>query len=86
MLTGKGNQAILTKKREEERCKAMEDKTGYTSEELETLELTGSWGGGRTSSESFEIEQHPFPTDPSIRTKQKLDIRKVKPELGEMSD
>lgn len=86
MLHGKGDQAILTKTREEDRQEALEDKTGLTADEIITLEITGSQGGGRTSSDSFVLEQFPFPTDSTIRQKQKLDVRKVRPELGEMSD
>lgn len=86
MLHGKGNQAILTKTREEDRQEALEDKTGLTADEIITLEITGSQGGGRTSSDSFVLQQFPFPVDSTIKQKQKLDVRKVRPELGEMSD
>jgi hypothetical protein len=86
MLHGKGKQAILTKTRESDRQEALEDRTGLTTRDLEILGLTGSQGGGETSSKTYEYEQNPFPIDSTIRSKKKIDIRKVKPELGEMSD
>jgi len=87
MLHGKGTkQNFLTNSTHEDRCDALEDKTGYSADDLSTLGITGSDGGGRTDSSTYEIKQFPFPTDSSIREKQTIDIRKVRPELGEMSD
>ena len=86
MLHGKGKQAILTKTRESDRQEALEDRTGLTANEIAILELNGSHGGGETSSKTYEYEQNPFPIDSTIKSKKKIDIRKVKPELGEMSD
>ena len=86
LLHGKGNQAILTKKRESERQSALLDRTGLTADEILTLELTESQGRGRTNPDTYNIKQFPFPTDSSIKPKETIDIRRVRPELGEMSD
>jgi len=86
MLHGKGSQNILSKTTEDDRVSAMRDKTGYSVDELENLGITDSMGGGKTDERSFVIQQSPFPIDSSIKPKQKFDYRKVRPELGEMSD
>jgi len=86
MLHGKGKQNILSKATEEDRLQAMRDNEGYSADDLITLEITGSLGGGSTNEQSFVIKQNPFPIDPTIKPKQKLDFRKVQPQLGEMSD
>jgi len=86
MLHGKGNQAILTKTRESERQDALLDRTGLTAQEILTLELTDSQGRGRTNPDTYTIKQNPFPIDTTIKQKETLDIRKVLPELGEMTD
>jgi hypothetical protein len=86
MLHGKGSQAILTKTRESERQDALLDRTGLTAQEIITLELKESDGCGRTNPKTYEIKQNPFPMDSSIKSKEIIDIRKVRPELGEMSD
>ncbi len=86
MLHGKGNQNFLSKTSEKDRISAMRDKDGYTSDELISLEITGSLGGGKTNEKSFVVKQSPFPIDSTIKPKQKLDFRKIRPELGEMSD
>jgi hypothetical protein len=86
MLHGKGSQAILTKTRESERQDALLDRTSLSAQEILTLELTASQGGGRTDPDTYTIKQNPFPIDSTIKQKETIDIRKVRPELGEMSD
>ena len=86
MLHGKGTQAILTKTRESERQDALLDRTGLSADEILTLELTASQGCGRTDPDTYTIKQNPFPIDTTIKPKETIDIRKVLPELGEMSD
>ena len=86
MLHGKGSQAILTKTREKDRQDALLDRTGLTADEILTLELKESDGRGRTNPKTYEIKQNPFPIDSTIKPKETIDIRKVRPELGEMSD
>jgi hypothetical protein len=86
MLHGRGKQAILTKTRESDRQDALLDRTGLTAQEILTLELKESDGGGRTNPDTYTIKQNPFPIDSSIKSKETIDIRKVRPELGETSD
>jgi len=90
MLHGKGignwnstSQSWMTKSYEETRQKAMEDKSKYTDKELKIYEISGAQGGGMTNHEKFEVKQFPFPTDPSIRKKETIDIRKVDPKISD---
>jgi len=86
MLHGKGAQNFLSKATEEDIQSAMRDRKGYTENELLALGITESQGMGMTNEKTYQIKQFPFPVDSSIKTKVKVDIRKVKPEIGEMSD
>lgn len=93
MLHGKGignysdgDQSFLMKKWNKDRQKGMEDKSKLDANEISLYEISGSEGGGRTLNSTYEVKQFPFPTDPSIRKKQTVDIRKVDPKIGEMSD
>jgi hypothetical protein len=86
MLHGKGTQAFLTEDYEEERRDLLRDSTDITDLETSTYEVTGSQGRGRTNPDTYKMKQFPFPTDTTIRRKETIDLRKVKPELGEMSD
>ena len=85
-MHGQGQQAFLTTEFEEERKKGLLDRDKLTSNERTTYEITGADGGGRTDPETYEIKQFPFPADTSIRPRKTIDVRKVRPELGEMSD
>lgn len=89
MLHGKGggnyhagSQSFLTKEYEERRQKGLEDRTVLTASERLKYEISGSDGTGRTNDETYQFDQFPFPMDPSIRKKQKVDIRVVAPEIG----
>jgi len=93
MLHGKGtgnytknSQLFLTKKYEDNRKKGLRDAERYASSELAYYEISGAEGGGMTNEKYFEIKQFPFPVDTTIRKKQTIDVRRVRPELGEMSD
>jgi len=93
MLHGKGagnysgkDQSWLTRSYESNRIKGLNDESKLTDSEKLIYEISGAQGGGRTNSDTYEIKQFPFPTNPSIRRKQKVDIRKVDPRIGEMSD
>jgi hypothetical protein len=93
MLHGKGtggysedDQSFLTKSYEEDRKKGLRGRNKLSDEDKLYYEISGAQGGGMTDEHTFEIEQFPFPIDTTIRKKQKLDVRKVRPELGEMSD
>lgn len=86
ILHGKGNQSFLTQQFEDDRRDLLEDSTDATQDTKDWYGITGSQGGGRTNPDTYEIKQHPFPVRGDVRKKQTLDVRKVMPELGEMSD
>jgi len=86
ILHGKGNQAFFTDSFETKRRKGLEDKNKLTDEEKSIYEISGSDGGGRTNPSTYEIKQFPFPVNPTIRKRKTVDIRKVDPRIGEMSD
>jgi len=86
MLHGKGTQNFLSKSYEDDRRDLLEDSTDATTSEKEEYEITGADGGGRTNSDTYEIKQHPFPADTTIKSRKTIDVRKAMPELGEMSD
>jgi len=86
VLDGLGDQNILTKKYNEDRNKALYDRTKYTAEELADLEINSLQGDGKRDPDSYTIEQFPYPMDPTIRKKKDIDIRAVDPSIGEMSD
>ena len=82
MLNGKGNQYWMTKQYEEDRVKALEDRTKFDSDDLSILDIEDMQGRGDTNDDSFEFTQFPFPMDGAIKTKSKLDIRDVDPTIG----
>ena len=86
MLHGQGQQAFLTIEFEEERKEGLLDREKLTSNERTTYEITDDDGRGRTNPEIYGIKQFPYPVNTSIRPKKVIDVRKVRPELGEMSD
>lgn len=85
-LDGRGDQQILTKKYLKNRQKALKDRTKFDDDELTELEITPLQGQGMTNEDSFIVEQNPYPMDPTIRKKKKVDIRTVDPTIGEMGD
>lgn len=84
MLNGKGDQAVLTASYEEDRQRALLDRTKFSADELGHLEIE-SWQGINppTNLDINLREQHPFPTESSPGT---YDVREARPELGETSD
>ena len=87
MLHGKCNsQYWLTNKYEKKRLKGLRDRAKLTDDELLEYHIEGDDGGGRTNEETYEVKQSPFPMDTTIRKRQTIDIRRVRPELGEISD
>ena len=79
---GKGGQNFLSKSFSEDRQKALEDKTKYTTSELAELEVTGSEGGGKTNDDTYEFKQYLYPMDTSIRPRKTLDLRDVDSTIG----
>ena len=93
MLHGKGrgnfdpnDQSWMTNTFEDKRLKGLDDRTKLTSEERLKYEISGAAGGGMTNPDTYEIKQFPFPVNQTVRKKKKIDIRKVDPRIGEMSD
>jgi len=89
MLHGKGagnyragSQSFLTEKYEEKRQRGMENYLNLTSAERLKYEISGSQGRGRTNDDTYQFDQFPFPTDQSIRKRQKIDMRLVDPTIG----
>jgi len=84
MLHGNGpKQQFLRKSYLNDRRKALLDKSGYTSEELDRLHLdigTGQ-GSGRTDPTTTEYWKVPYPPIGSGRSKKKGNIRNL-PWLG----
>jgi len=86
MLDGYGDQQFLRKSYLEDRQKALLDRTLFDQDELDDLEIGDYEGWGTTAYSSYEIYQQGFPLNTSIRPRQKVNIKLVKPELGETSD
>ena len=93
MLHGKGtgnysstDQSFLTQKYHKKRKRGLKDKSKLSADEILYYEISGAQGGGETDNKTYEIKQFPFPVDQSIRRRKKIDIRKVDPRIGEMSD
>ena len=80
VLSGKGSMAFLTQEFEEDRQRALEDRTRFTDAELDTLGITATQGGGETDEDSFEIKTFPYPLD---KAREKIDIREVDPRIGD---
>lgn len=92
VLHGKGianedaDQSFLSKKTLKDKQKGLDDRTKFSEDKLNQLGISKSEGGGRTTSSTYEVYQNPFPIDPSIRRKKKIDVRKVDPRIGEIQD
>jgi hypothetical protein len=83
MLTGKGDQYWMTKKYQDNRRKAMEDRTKYNDDKLEDLDVLEEidLGGGETDYHTYQIKQFPFPIDQSIKTRKKVNLIDVDPRI-----
>jgi hypothetical protein len=88
MLHGKGDQYWMTEEYEKDRRKALKDRSKYSDTQLDKVDLLDKphLGGGRTDPDNWEVWQFPFPMDQSIRRRQKVDIRKVDPAIGDKDD
>ena len=86
MLHGKGKQRYISKSYEEDRKKGLSDRTKIDSSLHDWYGINVGDGGGRTDINEPRIKQFPFPTDPSIKSRKRLNIRKIDPKLGEQSD
>jgi len=81
MLNGNGpNQRFLRKSYEEDRQKALEDRTRYTDEELAKLDITNDQGRGKTDYRKYQMYQW-VPMNQKIRKKQRIDLRD-RPQIG----
>ena len=84
VLSGKGSQFWITKSYQEDRVKALEDRSKYTDTQLDLVDVLDdeALGGGRTDDDSYQFKQFPYPTNAQIRKKQTIDIRDVDPTVG----
>lgn len=85
MKHGYGDQKFIRKSYLEDRRRALKDKRDFTSEELDRRDLDVNQpgeGGGRTNPETYELWQHPWPLDQSVRKRKKYDIR-TNPKVGD---
>ena len=84
MLHGKGGQFWITKTYEDDRLKALEDRSKYTDTQLDLVDVLDdvALGGGRTDDDTYEFKQFPYPTQPQIRRKKTVDVRDVDPAVG----
>ena len=78
---GKGGQFWQTSVYEDDRKRALEDRSKFTSAELTTLDVAFPSGGGRTDPDNYEIKQQSFKPKGEIRTRKKFDMRDL-PILG----
>jgi hypothetical protein len=83
MQTGKGRTRFISNKYESKRRRGMLDSDNIDSNKLAWYGISGNLGGGRTDPDTYEVWQYPFPVDQSIRQKKKVDVRKVRPEIGD---
>ena len=72
----------MTKKFEEDRLKALDDRTLFTEAELTTLEITENQGQGKYDVDTWSMKQYPFPIETTIRKKIEIDTRKALPKVG----
>ena len=76
VLSGKGSQFWITKSYQEDRVKALEDRSKYTDTQLDLVDVLDdeALGGGRTDNSSYEFKQFPYPTNPQVRKKKTVSI------------
>ncbi len=85
-MHGYGDQKFLRKSYHEDRIKGLKDRTRYSDSQLKDWGIKDNQGWGRTDPSIFEIWQFPFPIDTTIRSRQKVNVSRVHPEIGEQSD
>ena len=76
MLHGKGGQFWITKTYEDDRLKALEDRSKYTDTQLDLVDVLDdvALGGGRTDDDTYEFKQFPYPTNSQIRRRKTVSI------------
>lgn len=79
-LHARGNQKFLTKEYEEDRQKALENRTKFTDAELANLEITNDQGRGKTDYRKYQILQW-IPLNTSIRKRKKIFLPD-RPQIG----
>ncbi|MHA1290741.1 MAG: hypothetical protein ACTSPB_25435 [Candidatus Thorarchaeota archaeon] len=82
MIHGLGKQKWLRSQIESTRNLALEKRSNFTDDELDDLEVSFPYGGGRTDPDTFTIWQSPFPEDERVRSRKYYDLRAVKPDIG----
>lgn len=84
MLCSQNTGKYLYARYARERAKAMEDKTPYSTEEQEYLDITGTDGTGVHQDETFKIDTDPLDSNPLKQSSPetgKIDIRNL-PQMG----
>lgn len=84
MLDGRGDQQFLTQKHEKNRRKALLDRTKFSDDELEELEVSFPQGGGMTRDDVYTVDQYLYPMDSTIRKRKSVDLREVDPSIGDV--
>jgi len=82
MLHGRGEQYWMTKTYEDDRLKALDDRTLFTDEDLDELDIEDTQGVGKYDVDTWTVKQNPFPINTSVRKKIKIDVRKSRPQVG----
>lgn len=81
LLHGKGDQYKLTKTYQDKLNGGLLDRDKLSDQEKEDVGIDEdeSLGGGKTDTDYYytDRESHPFPIDKSIRSTQKVDLRKT---------
>jgi len=77
MINGLGQQKWMRESIEELRREALRDRTVFTDDELEELEVSFPDGGGKTNPWTYLVQQYPFPQNWNIRQPKWIDIREL---------
>ena len=93
MLNGKGignytsgDQSWMLQYSEDKRKKGLYDRNKLTEAERLKYEISGAQGGGIRTNSTYEMWQFPYPTNPAIRKRQKIDMRLTDPSIGDEVD
>lgn len=78
VLTGKGDERILSKKFESKRRRGLLDSDNIDSSLHDWYQISGNQGGGLTNPDTYERKQNPYPVKGAgIRQKKTIDIRDI---------
>jgi hypothetical protein len=74
----------MTKKYDDKRQKAMENRERYDEETLKKIDMDDkpAMGGGDTDPDNWTVDQFPYPVDQSIKRREKVNLKVVDPRIG----